>query len=302
LALKLIGRALGVAIRATAFGVVALSFAAVALPSHAQSIQVAEVPQIGVLPSAAEQLAPAAGAPALTSALLANYIAKKQGKSGFDIFGQPPQPELTSAVLSAYAAAHYQNAALTAIDGAVAPEPLGNSFTAADASALTEQASEVSSITGDALAAYARAQFEPTNRKVARAQQERLCLSKAIYHEARGESDNGQWAVANVIINRALSKRFPTTMCGVIYQNADQGRNRCQFSFACDGQPDMARERQAWLKANNIAAAAYSEFQHGKRPGIVPGSALYYHTTSVSTDWGFKQVAQIGAHVFYSPM
>ena len=158
------------------------------------------------------------------------------------------------------------------------------------------------SVNEDMLARYVHDQFEPTDKKVRRASDEKLCLSKAIYHEARGESDNGQWAVANVIINRALSKRFPTTMCGVIYQNANQGRYRCQFSFACDGQPDMATEREAWVKANRIAAAAYSEFQHGQRPGIVPSSALYYHTTSVSTDWGFKRVAQIGAHVFYSPM
>jgi len=184
------------------------------------------------------------------------------------------------------------------------PAPAAPSAVSAFASPELAYAALESSVTDDMLAKYAHVRFEPTDKKIARANQEKLCLSKAIYHEARGESDNGQWAVANVIINRAMSKRFPSTMCGVIYQNADQGRNRCQFSFACDGQPDMASERRAWVKANTIAAAAYSEFQHGQRPGVVPGSALFYHTRSVSPDWSstYQRVAQIGAHVFYAPL
>ncbi|MEO8882987.1 MAG: cell wall hydrolase, partial [Devosia sp.] len=185
------------------------------------------------------------------------------------------------------------------IDGAAASP--GMSFTTAAIDVVpTEDTS--TTVTDDMLARYAHHGFVPTDRRVAHANDEKLCLSRAIYHEARGEVDTGQWAVANVIINRALSKRFPTSMCGVVYQNADQGRYRCQFTFACDGQQEVIRERQAWAKAGKIAAAAYSEFQHGQRPGVVPGSALYYHTTSVSTNWGFKQVAQIGSHLFYSPM
>jgi spore germination cell wall hydrolase CwlJ-like protein len=234
----------------------ALMLFAAALPASAQDMQVAEVPSQAVQAPAIAELpfsaAQPVASPALTAQMLSAYVARQQAKKGFDIFGAAPQPQLTTAVLSAYAATHFQNAALTAIDNiASASTPLGANFSAQDASALTE---------------------------------------------------DGQWAVANVIINRALSKRFPTTMCGVVYQNANQGLNRCQFTFACNGQPDMTSERQAWVKANRIADAAFSEFQHGQRPGVVPGSALYYHTTSVTTDWGFKQVAQIGQHVFYSPM
>ena len=303
---------IGIAVR-TAIQVVAVSAAALVLlvtlsPSSAQDFQVAEVqPATLPAPIAAEQLTPAiavtASAPALTSDMLADYVARQQAQRGFNIFGEAPAPQLTSAMVSAYAATHYGNAALSAIDTA-APQPAQPLAVAAFASPELAYAALESSVTDDMLAKYAHVRYEPTDKKIARATQERLCLSKAIYHEARGESDNGQWAVANVIINRAMSKRFPSTMCGVIYQNADQGRNRCQFSFACDGQPDMTSERRAWLKANTIAAAAYSEFQHGQRPGVVPGSALFYHTRAVSPDWSstYQRVAQIGAHVFYAPL
>ena len=286
----------------------ALVLSAAFSSSWAQDVQVAEVqPATLPAPIAAERLAPAvadtASVPTLTPDVLAAYVARQQAAKGFNIFGDAPPPQLTSAMVSAYAAAHYGNAALTAIDTAV-PAPAQPSAVSAFASPELAYAALESSVTDDMLAKYAHVRFEPTDKKIARANQEKLCLSKAIYHEARGESDNGQWAVANVIINRAMSKRFPSTMCGVIYQNADQGRNRCQFSFACDGQPDMTSERKAWLKANTIAAAAYSEFQHGQRPGVVPGSALFYHTRSVSPDWSstYQRVAQIGAHVFYAPL
>jgi spore germination cell wall hydrolase CwlJ-like protein len=289
-------------------GAAVLVLSAAFSPSWAADVQVAEVqPATVPAPIAAERLTPeiadTAAVPALTSDVLAAYVARQQAQKGFNIFGEAPAPKLTSAMVSAYAAAHYGNAALTAINSA-APAPAQPSAVMAFASPELAYAALESSVTDDMLAKYAHVRFEPTDKKIARANQEKLCLSKAIYHEARGESDNGQWAVANVIINRAMSKRFPSTMCGVIYQNADQGRNRCQFSFACDGQPDMTSERKAWLKANTIAAAAYSEFQHGQRPGVIPGSALFYHTRSVSPDWSstYQRVAQIGAHVFYAPL
>lgn len=247
--------------------------------------------------------APAPATPALTPEVLADYVARQQARKGFDIFGEAPAPVLTSAVVSAYAATHYQNAALSAIDSAAAPAPLDVNFLLPSAETRSAEAT-LPSVTDDMLARYARQRFQPTAKKVAIANKEKGCLSTAIYHEARGESDNGQWAVANVIINRAMSKRFPTTMCGVVYQNADRGRFHCQFTFACDGHPDAANERRAWVKANRIASAAYSEFQRGQRPGVLPRSALYYHTRSVSPDWSsaYKQVAQIGAHVFYAPL
>lgn len=279
-------------------------------PTRAQDVQVAEVQPALYSPavhtestSSNAALAPTPAAPSLTPDVLAAYVARQQAKKGFDIFGEPPAPVLTSAVVSAYAATHYQNAALTAIDTAAAPALVDVNFMVPGPDTAASEAI-VPSVTEDMLANYARHRFLPTAKKVAIANKERGCLSTAIYHEARGESDDGQWAVANVIINRAMSKRFPATMCGVVYQNVGEGRFRCQFTFACDGQPDAANERRAWAKANRIASAAYSEFQHGQRPGLLPRSALYYHTRSVSPNWStaYRQVAQIGAHVFYAPL
>jgi spore germination cell wall hydrolase CwlJ-like protein len=286
-----IGFAVRTASRIAAGLAATLVLLATVAPGRAQDVAMVEMPAATAGLAASAEPAPA---PALTSAVLAAYIARQQAQKGFDIFGAAPRPQLTSAMVSAYAATHYRNSALDAIELAATPAaPLGTTF----------QAPEPPSITDEALARYAQQRFQPTEKKVRHAVEERNCLSTAIYHEARGESDTGQWAVANVIINRAMSKRFPSSMCGVVYQNADQGRFHCQFTFACDGHPDTATERRAWAKAKRIAAAAYSEYQRGERPGVLPGSALYYHTRAVSPGWSnMRRVAQIGAHVFYAPM
>ena len=140
-------------------------------------------------------------------------------------------------------------------------------------------------------------------KKVELAEDERLCLTQAIYHEARGESEEGQWAVANVIINRAFSKKFPTTICGVVFQNVRKGSRSCQFSFACDGRSDMGTDQSAWKRAEQIADIAFAEFQEGDRPDVLPQTALFYHTRAVNPTWShvFQRVAAIGAHLFYAP-
>jgi len=158
-------------------------------------------------------------------------------------------------------------------------------------------------LTPAVLTAYASTEFVPTVKKVKLAESEKQCLAQAIYHEARGESREGQLAVANVIINRAFSKKYPSSICGVVYQNADKGRYKCQFTFACDGRPDEARERAAWKRSLKMAEDAFYEYQKGARPGVVPDSVLYYHTTAVAPRWSrtFRRVAAIGSHVFYTP-
>jgi spore germination cell wall hydrolase CwlJ-like protein len=155
----------------------------------------------------------------------------------------------------------------------------------------------------DMLEVYAQKKFVPTAKRLKLSKAEQLCLTQAIYHEARGESEAGQWAVANVIINRAMSRKFPSTLCGVVFQNADLGRYKCQFTFACDGRSDMGTEQAAWNRAAKMALKAVREFQRGERPGVVPASALYYHTTAVSPSWSnkFQRVATIGSHLFYAP-
>lgn len=219
--------------------------------------------------------------PRLTEELLAAYVERQQQLKSFDAFEVKPQSELTEDLLLSYIA-RQRNEALEAI-GIQTDQPV---------------------LTADVVESYARKGFVPTQKRVKQAKDETLCLAQALYHEARGESETGQWAVANIIINRALSKRFPATLCGVIFQNADQGRYQCQFTFACDGRSDMGRERKAWNRAVRMAQAAYQDFAKGRRPGVVPDSALYYHTTAVAPKWSrtFRRVAAIGAHVFYAPL
>ena len=123
------------------------------------------------------------------------------------------------------------------------------------------------------------------------------CLATAIYFEARGESEFGQEAVAQVILNRERSSRYPDTVCEVVYQNAGQ-RNRCQFSFACDGKPDVPTEPAAWRKATRIAAAAL------RQPSRIwaLASATLYHADYVDPSWAPKVtlVSSIGRHLFYA--
>ncbi len=156
------------------------------------------------------------------------------------------------------------------------------------------------------LAAWIRNNFSPTKEKIKFAAKERQCLAKAIYHEARGEPEEGQWAVANIILNRVASPYYPSTICGVVYQNANGKKFSCQFTFACDGKSDDGGignriVRVSWVRSNLIAHAAYREFIKGNRPDILPDSALFYHTKAVSPNWAqvYKIVATIGNHIFY---
>ncbi|SMQ85578.1 Cell wall hydrolase CwlJ, involved in spore germination [Devosia lucknowensis] len=231
----------------------------------------------------------APGQQKLTPALLANYVKRQQELRSVDVTTAGPQPELTTDVLLSYIGRGSfggDNTALSAIA----------SFTQPSAPALP-------SVTSDLLADYIQSGYQPTSKRVEYANGERECLAQAIYHEARGESATGQMAVANIIVNRARSDKFPSTLCGVIYQNADKGRYRCQFTFACDGRDDTPGERRAWLRSQDLARQVYAEFAQGQDIGVLPGSALYYHTTAVRPSWAntFSRVAVVDSHIFYSP-
>ena len=220
--------------------------------------------------------------PKLTPQLLAAYVERQQEIKNFNAFDVTPTgTELTEAVLSSYISKR-RNDALDAIE----------SVDTTSGPALTQAV----------LVAYAETKYVPTPKKVKLADSERLCLAQAIYHEARGESLDGQMAVANVIINRAFSKKYPSTICGVVFQNADKGKYKCQFTFACDGRSDEGKERAAWNRSMKLAEEAFAEFQRGERPDVLPGGVLYYHTTAVAPKWShtFRRVAAIGSHVFYS--
>jgi spore germination cell wall hydrolase CwlJ-like protein len=122
------------------------------------------------------------------------------------------------------------------------------------------------------------------------------CLANGIYFEARGETAKGQAAVAQVILNRVRSPFYPNTACGVVYQNKSW-RNRCQFSFACDGIKDRIADRRRWNKAREIGIAVV----RGETFLPEVGSATHYHATYVRPRWAKKmnKTKKIGLHIFY---
>ncbi len=121
------------------------------------------------------------------------------------------------------------------------------------------------------------------------------CLATALYFEARGEVVAGQFAVAEVILNRVDSPLYPNTICGVVYQGV-RNRGGCQFSFACDGNPETIREREAFALAGRIA-----DVMKQGGPRVLTGGATHFHTTAVNPRWArtFPRTARIGAHLFY---
>jgi len=121
------------------------------------------------------------------------------------------------------------------------------------------------------------------------------CLKEAIYHEARGETVYGQFAVAEVILNRVDSPSYPNTVCGVVHQNAHL-RNACQFSYACNGRSRAMTEPRARALAARIADMMLS----GADRDLTDG-ATHFHATWVNPSWSrsYQRTAQIGVHVFY---
>lgn len=120
---------------------------------------------------------------------------------------------------------------------------------------------------------------------------EQECLVNAVYFEARGESLEGQLAVAEVVLNRSRSGRYPSTICGVVTQ-------RAQFSFVRRGvMPRADRSSEAWRRAVAIANIAQTR---GMR--LLSDNVLWYHATYVSPSWGRRlaRTTQIGLHIFYS--
>jgi spore germination cell wall hydrolase CwlJ-like protein len=120
------------------------------------------------------------------------------------------------------------------------------------------------------------------------------CLRTAIYFEARGETIKGQFAVAEVILNRVDSRRFPDSVCSVVNQRGGGG---CQFSYTCDGHADNMRDRAAIDRAGRIARLMLDG-----APRALTSGATYFHTTGVRPSWArrFSRTALIGAHLFYS--
>jgi spore germination cell wall hydrolase CwlJ-like protein len=135
-------------------------------------------------------------------------------------------------------------------------------------------------------------------KRAQRRESDLQCLAENVYFEARGEPLKGQYAVAEVTLNRTRAPNFPHTICAVVHEMRwDSNRHRfvADFSWTELGalSPD---EGPAWKRAMTVASAAYDDEQDS----IVPG-ALFYHSTSVRPGWARTrtQVAKIGNHVFY---
>jgi hypothetical protein len=124
---------------------------------------------------------------------------------------------------------------------------------------------------------------------------ENYCLAQAIYFEARGETVDGQFAVGRVVLNRVSDSRYPSTICGVVFQN-QKWVDRCQFSFACDEASDNPREAGSWMVARRIANLVRSNWL----PDDL-GAATHYHADYVRPGWADRmdRTASVGRHIFY---
>ncbi len=128
--------------------------------------------------------------------------------------------------------------------------------------------------------------------------QDLVCLALNVYHEARGEPMVGQYAVAEVTMNRVASKRYPDTVCEVVYEKRwDRIRRRDVGAFSWTELESLSKsERAAWRRAWEAAEAVYD-----KRQAPTLQGALFYHARNIKPSWarGKKPVARIGKHIFY---
>lgn len=163
--------------------------------------------------------------------------------------------------------------------------PVVQSIIPADAAQPVDQSVEIE--------AESRARYDSLSALVASIgyqapeSEELRCLASGIYHESKGESLEGQLAVAHVILARADSGRFASTNCGVLTQ-------RGQFSFVRGGVVPTPRESAQWRTAVAIARIATEEQWSNPVPG-----AMFFHATRVSPGWNRPRVARLGNHVFY---
>ena len=134
------------------------------------------------------------------------------------------------------------------------------------------------------------------------------CLAQNIYYEARGSNRADRMAVADVVINRVQHTYYPNTICEVVHQGKQMPswkdpkvmvmvRNKCQFSWYCDGKSDWPTDMDAWVEAQQIA---YNMLVFNDARGVTEG-ATHYHADYVRPEWAkdFHLVGRIGVHIFY---
>ena len=129
------------------------------------------------------------------------------------------------------------------------------------------------------------------------------CMATAIYFEARGEPMVGQVAVAQVIMSRVYDERYPDTVCDVVkqgyYYSWDKTipiRDKCQFSFWCDGKPENIKDEDAYFWATEVAQAVMVGTLYDTTQG-----ATHYHAYYVQPSWSkkFTRTVRINDHIFY---
>jgi spore germination cell wall hydrolase CwlJ-like protein len=148
---------------------------------------------------------------------------------------------------------------------------------------------------------------------------EAICMALNIYYESRSDNLAGQYAVADVVLNRMQDTRYPNTICDVIQQGPVREswktkqdsklpdserqynpiRHKCQFSWWCDGKSDEPQDETGWAQAQYVAG---NIMYNGKYRGITEG-ATHYHATYVKPKWrfdrGMNHIGRIGSHIFY---
>jgi spore germination cell wall hydrolase CwlJ-like protein len=122
------------------------------------------------------------------------------------------------------------------------------------------------------------------------------CLALNIYFEARGEPEVGKLAVGHVVMNRVADPRFPDTACAVIREGGEARRDRCQFSWWCDGRSDWPEDVLAWKTSLRVAEKIVRDPETDPTQG-----ALWYHADYVAPDWrlSLDEGPKIGRHIFY---
>jgi spore germination cell wall hydrolase CwlJ-like protein len=134
------------------------------------------------------------------------------------------------------------------------------------------------------------------------------CLALNIYHEARGQNLAGQYAVALVTINRVDDNRYPNTICGVVHDGKygpswkDKNilvpiKNKCQFSWYCDGKPDIITDISSFERIKKLSTKIYYTNSHID----ITNGATHYHNTSVVPRWAYSiiKTIKIDNHIFY---
>ena len=140
---------------------------------------------------------------------------------------------------------------------------------------------------------YDRAWLE--SQPAAKGGEDWQCLTEALYFEARGETVKGQFAVAEVILNRVEVHDFPSSVCGVIRQGTGR-KFACQFTYTCDGRSDKMRDQSSRRHLGKIARIMLDG-----APRSLTDGATHYHTPAVKPRWSriFPRTTTIGVHHFY---